>query len=220
MAFGELLVGILFILLLVGGVVLALVLAQKRRKALVELAARLGLSFSPEAEFVPGFREYEAMKPGSRPRVCNQMAGAYKGRDVRCFEFKYTVQQGKSQSTRTRGVVLARVPSSWPRLRIVPESLGYKIMDALGAEDVDFESQEFSDRFWVTSPDRRFAYDAIDPRMMELLLESPLSRWEIAYGLLVAWEDGSWSPDEFQRSLDALVAFLDRVPKHVWEERP
>ncbi|HEX2021923.1 MAG TPA: hypothetical protein VHH36_04375 [Candidatus Thermoplasmatota archaeon] len=208
----------LLFFLLVGAAVVALSiwLAARRRKALVAVAQSLGLSFDPRARGLdPGERRLEALSPGSHPRVANEMRGAFKGRQVRCFDFAYTVQSGKNKTTRHRGVAICEVPRSWPRVCIVPETVGHKIADALGADDIDFESQEFSDRFWVRGDDARFAYDVIDPRMMEYLMEPGVTRWEIREGRLAVWQDRHFRPEEIAPALDRLVGFVERVPAHV-----
>lgn len=216
MARADLLIVLLIVVGLVAFGLLAFLSARERAIRIAQIAARLGLRYQADVRFDRGLRNFEAMSPGNQPRIRNEIAGTYKGRDVRAFDFRYTVQQGKSQSTRTRGVVLASVPVAWPRVRIVPEHFGHKIAHAFGLEEVDFESQEFSDRFWVEASDRRFAYDLIDARMMEFLLAAPHSRWELQEGLLCAYEEGAWKPEEFVGALDAVVAILDCVPRLVW----
>lgn len=180
-------------------------------------AAQLGFTFRAEAGFDPAMRAYRAMADGSEPRIANEMSGTRGGHAIRCFDFVSKVRRDERETLRTRSIVTTSVPSAWPTLTIEPETASDRIREELGRdEDVDFESQEFSDRFWVASPDRRFAYDIISGRMMEHLLASSIVHWEVRDGLLVAWADGAWSPQATPHMIDTVVGFLDRVPRHVW----
>ena len=206
-----------FALVVIGVIAWSIYHAHERRKALEALAQSLGMTFDKTRHRLePTLRDFEAMSLGSDRSRLNELRGRYKERDVRCFDYWCKVQQGKQQSIHTRGIVLVRVPTSWPQLRIVPEHIGHKLADALGADDIDFESQEFSDRFWVRSPDPRFAYDVIHPRMMEYLMEPGLTRWELRGGWLCLWSDSVLSPDETVAALDRATGFVERVPTHVW----
>lgn len=208
---------ILFALGIAAVIALAWWLSHQHRKALAAVAAQLGLEFAPGGRRLDKeLRDFDAMRAGSAPRIVNEMRGRYKERNVRVFDFEYTVQNGKHTSTRHRGVMLCEVPRAWRDLRIVPEHLGHKLLDAVGMDDIDFESQEFSDRFWVRSTDRKFAYDVIDPRMMEFLLAPGPARWEIRDGILCMWGERRWRPADIVPGLDRLVGFVERVPRHVW----
>ena len=57
-----------------------------------------------------------------------------------------------------------------PDLLIRPEGFFDKVAGAFGFDDIDFESEEFSRAFFVKSSDKRFAYDVLHPRMLELLM--------------------------------------------------
>lgn len=55
---------------------------------------------------------------------------------------------------------------------IRPEGIFDKVAGTFGFDDVDFDSAEFSRRFYMTSSDKRFAYDLLYPQMMGFLLET------------------------------------------------
>jgi hypothetical protein len=86
--------------------------------------------------------------------------------------------------------------------------------------DIDFESQEFSDRFLVKCPDRKFAYDVITPQMMAMLLDS--DEWIIearGYDLLLWKGLAEVSPDELRDGIEFAGRFLNLVPEHVRRAR-
>lgn len=196
---------------------LGLWVQHKRRKALEALAQRLGLQYERRSteDLAKRYRSLEACSEGSYPHAVNVLRGVYKGHEIRCFEYRATIKQGKHDRRITRGVAVAALPARFPQVKIVPEHIGHRLAEVVGAEDIDFESDEFSRKFWVRSDDRRFAYGLIDPRMMEWLLELGPSQWEIQDLVLCHWRDSGFRIDEIEGRLDRLVQFIDRIPQHV-----
>lgn len=193
--------------------VIAVVAHMKRRKELEEAARDLGLEFVPDpGRFDRALRAFDAMGAGSNPRWGDMLRGAYRGRPVRCFDFRYSVQQGKSRTTQHVGVILVEVPRHWPRVSVTPETFLHKAADALGMDDLDFESQEFSDRYWVRAEDARFAYALLHPRALELLLEPGVERIEIRDGLMCLWKPGRFGAKELRPALERASRLLDLAP--------
>src|SRR5205085_4299284 len=82
------------------------------------------------------------------------------------YSYKITRSNGKTTSTSTYrfSYLIVKVPfPDTPGLLIRPETLMDKVAGALGFDDIDFESEEFSRRFLVKSPDKKFAYDVVSP---------------------------------------------------------
>ncbi|MCZ6810529.1 MAG: hypothetical protein O7D97_00875, partial [Planctomycetota bacterium] len=98
-----------------------------------------------------------------------------------------------------------------PDLLIRREGMFDKLAGAFGFDDIDFESAEFSKRFYVKSPDKRFAYDVIHPRMMEFLLGGDPPTVDIEAGRCCL-SDGRhhWSPEGFGATLNWVIEFFDR----------
>lgn len=185
----------------------------KRKDSFQALAARLGLSYHESGGRPDRSLPFACLRKGSRRRSRNVLEGTYRGYQVRCFDFLYDVQTGKESRTETVGFACARVPGArWPDLAIQPEHIGHKVIDALGADDIDFESDEFSRKFWVRSDDRKFAYDVIHPRMMGFLLAPGWSRWELTGDGVALWDPGRPQVAHIQGVLDRLVGFLERIP--------
>jgi hypothetical protein len=89
-------------------------------------------------------------------------------------ELTYAVGSGKRRRTMHEAFAVVQVgPFAMPPVEIRPEHAGDTIAAAMGWDDLDFESVEFSRRFHVRSPDKRFAWDLLDPRMMQVMLELP-----------------------------------------------
>ena len=69
---------------------------------------------------------------------------------------------------------------------------------------IEFESIEFNRRFFVSSPNRRWAYDVIHPRTMEFLLGSPPIAIEFGQGTVLACNVSTFSLHE-RETLQAVA---------------
>ena len=188
---------------------------KKRTEALRTIANSLGLSFEKRGgrDLLANVGFLAAMPKGSGGHTRNVFSGQYKGLDVRLFEYVYTTGSGKNKQTHHHEVAWARLPADFPGLTIVPEHLGHKLFDAIGGDDIDFESDEFSRRFWVRCGDRRFAYDVIHGRMMEHLMAAGFDRWHLRGPYLCGWKQQTrLDPHEVQPDLDRLAAFYGLMP--------
>ena len=136
-------------------------------------------------------------------------------------DYRYTVthQTGKNRSTKTYRLsylIIGMPYESVPKLLVRSENFFDKIAGFVGFDDIDFESVEFSRKFHVSSSDKRFAYDLIDPRMMEFLMQSPGPALDMESGWLCL-VDGKrrWDVFEFKARVNWLEQWLQHWPEHV-----
>lgn len=114
--------------------------------------------------------------------------------------------------------LIIELSAAFPDLVIRPESWFEKLAALVGLDDIDFESEEFSRRYYVKSKQREFAYAVIHPQMMEYLLTNVGSLELIGGRLLLSanWNDhtaaGCW------RTLGFAAGFVDRIPAFVWHD--
>jgi hypothetical protein len=199
---------------------LAIRYEKKRREAFEREAARLGLVYERQSsERLPQLYSHVALfNQGFDRRALNVLRGTYRGIDVRLFEFQYKTQthNGKQTQTQTHhvGVAIANLGRQLPKTTIVPETLGHKLWDAVGGDDIDFESDEFSRKFWVKSDDRRAAYDLIHARMMEYLMTPGWTRWGVTTPGVFLSHHGRIRPQDAQAILDRLAGFVELMPGH------
>jgi len=221
-------------LLVIAGIVLVGAVAyfswlaeKKRREAMARLAAELGWSFDPtrDRSHDEEYAHFEIFRRGHSRAAHNTMWGELelKGRrwpaKMGDFTYKVTTSTGKSTSTQTYrfSYLILHMPwSGVPDLLIRREGMFDKIAGALGFDDIDFESAQFSRRFHVSSPDKRFAYDVIDPRMMEFLMTGDPPTVDIE-NTRCCISDGRrrWETVEFRQKLAWITEFLDHWPEHV-----
>ena len=204
---------------------------KQRREALALLANRLGWRYSPRrfSGANDRFRHFSAFQQGHTRFAYNLLMGRFRcdpGGDAIAlpatagdYHYQITTSTGKSTTTHTYqfSFLLLRLPDGVARdLEIRAEHLGDKLMGGLGFDDIDFESAEFSNKFFVKGPDKRFAYDLVHPKMMEFLLGSKPRSIAIRGGYLLL-TDGvrRWKPQGFESQLSWLRQFLAHWPRHL-----
>lgn len=214
--------------------------AQKaRREALARVARDLGMRFSPEPrDWGGGFfsrgapvAPFEVFERGHSRRSWNHLDGELRFRErtlgvtIADYRYKITRNSGKHRSTQTYQLsfLLVRLPfgDRLPGLRVRLEGFGDRIAAAVGFNDIDFESAEFSRRFHVSCGDRRFAYNLIDPRMIEFLLDRRPPQFELGGGLLlVTPADGLelWEPEAIAAACRWTHDFLAHWPEFVMND--
>jgi hypothetical protein len=223
----------ILIVLAVAGLVIAAAVAEhrasrRRQQALAELAGELGLRLDAgrDTSHDDRYGTFEIFRRGHSRAAYNTLSGetALAGRPHRVvmgdFTYKVTSSNGKTTTTTTYrfSYLILHLPlPNVPDLLIRPEHLFDKLGSALGFDDIDFESAEFSRKFFVKSADKRFAYDVVTPAMMEFLLaRRDAGAIDIERGML-ALSDGTrrWTPEQFRERLAFADGFLGLWPEHV-----
>lgn len=212
-------------IIIIGAVVLiafGMVSARKRREAMAALAAQLGYSFTPGRDrgHDDRYRQFSAFRRGRSRYAYNTITGecmiTERRYAIRMGDYHYTTGSGKNRRTHNVSYLLAHLPFPTPGLIIRRENVLDKLGGAIGFDDIDFESEEFSRAFYVKGPNRRFAYDVLDPRMIEFLLGSDPPSIEIDQGVcLILRASGRWRPQQFRHELGWLAAFFEHWPDHV-----
>lgn len=200
---------------------------KKRREGLQALAAELGWEFSQDKDrdHDERFRQFNAFRQGNGRYALNTLWGDVEGRQSQMgdFHFETTSTNEKGETSTTHHhfsyVLIAFPVPGAPPLTVRPEGFFDKIGAAMGFDDIDFESAEFSRKFHVKSPDRKFAYAVIHPQMMEFLLERRGPTFELHSGWCCVTEGaGVWTPEKFRHMLTQAIDYLERFPKHVVDE--
>ncbi len=220
-------------LVVVGVVALIVVLAvvgyisaQKRREAMMALAARLGLRFSPHKDWDLASRYgfLDKLRAGSNRYAFNTLRGSYQGHDVTAFDYHYETHSTDSKGHRQThhhysSVFVLHLPASFPELVIGREGFFSKIAQAFGYDDIDFESHEFSRKFCVRSANKKFAYDVCHTRMMEYLLANDDLTIEIDGDALAITFNSRLSPEHIETNLGRLVMLRSLMPDYLFSGR-
>ncbi|MCA9298074.1 MAG: hypothetical protein KDA28_03350, partial [Phycisphaerales bacterium] len=224
--FAPLLV-VFFVVAAIVAMVYGIKVEQKRRDALRGVAGQLGMQFveGDDRDHDEEYAHFEVFRRGHSRKAFNTIYGMVtvdeRQYSVKMgdFQYKITHNDGKKSTTTTYRLsyLIMELPfPAVPKLMIRGENLFDKIKGFLGADDIDFESAEFSRRFCVTSDDKRFAYDVITARMMEFLLASPRHSLDIEHGRCLLLDGTNrWAPEAFPDRVRWLSRFFDLWPDYL-----
>jgi hypothetical protein len=194
-------------------VVVDVLWASSRRRALAAEARRLGLAFSAKDPFDVLGMPFALIRRSRHTfrEAENVLWGRWRDLEVRVFDYAY--QESEDEWRRFTGTMTA-VPEGWPALVIEPGHLAAS-SSLTGLRSIEFESERFNRTFRVRCADRRFANALIDARMMEWLLGlSDGWGFEIAGPWILGYRDQP-KPREVESVLVTLASFVERIPSVV-----
>jgi len=203
----------IFIIVLVVGYISSL----KRREAMAAVAAKLGLQFMPHKDrYMPKrYRFLDKLRRGRDRYAYNVLSGSYQGHEVLIFDYHYKTGSGKDTHHYYFSFFILQLTASFPELIIVPENIFSKIAQAVGYDDIDFESHEFSRKFCVRSPNKKFAYDVCNARMIEYLLSNTNLSIEIEEMALAISFNSRLAPDKIESNLNRLITIRSLLPDYL-----
>jgi len=214
-------VGVIAVVVVVA--VLAYLSAQKRRQAMMALAARLGLQFDPGKNWALAERYgfLNKLRAGSNRYVFNTLSGNYQSQGVTALDFHYETYSTDSKGHRQThhhyfSCFLLHLPKSFPEVAIAREGFFSKVAQAFGYDDIDFESHEFSRKFCVRSRDKKFAYDFCNARMMEYLLANDDLTIEVDQDTLALTFNSRLDPARIEPNLNRLVTLRSLMPEYLF----
>ena len=224
---GTVVIIVAVVIILLGGFLYVAYLEWKKRiEAMGAMAKELGLDFDhkPDTTVDDRFRQFRIFCKGKHRKATNTLSGSIQlagsDRQILMGDYEYTIETGsgsdkKSKTTNLSYLLLSTPGIDAPEVIIRKEGLFDKIGAAIGFDDIDFESAEFSKKFHVSSDSKRFAWDLIDPRMIEFLLDTESPTIEIDHGWVLFVTGKRWKVEQFSPMLEYGDAFLQRWPDHV-----
>jgi hypothetical protein len=208
------------LIVIVAGALIAYALysAARRRKDLTAWAGRRGLSFSREKvrDMDDRYPQFKCLRRGRSRYALNVMSGTLRGLSVTTFDYRYVTGSGKNRRVHHFSALIAGSPIPLKPLFIRREHALDKVTEFFGWDDIDFESAEFSRKFYVTSPDKRWAYDVIHQQMMEYLLAAPDYSIQFDGGSIIAWKKRRFRIPEFDEACDLIKGMIDRLPEYLY----
>lgn len=214
--------------------------AEERRKQRIadmrSFAQSLDLGFTEQQNpyHDEHYAHFELFRQGFDRNAYNTIFGTIEhdgrtlGVNAGDFTYKtretYTTTDSKGRTrTRTRIVthrfsyfIVELSLRNVPDLLIRREGLFDRIASAFGKNDIDFESAEFSKRYFVKCDDRKFAYDLIHPRMMEFMLQTRPGLIDLENNrICISGGYRTWNAEQFPQTLDWIKQFLEHWPAFV-----
>ncbi len=199
-------------------VVIGYIYNKKRREAMAALAARLGLRFNPRKNrgLARQYRFLDKLRRGSNRYAYNILSGNYQGHEVTLFDYHYQVNSGKHTHHYNFSFFILVLPGSFPELVIDKEGFFSKVAQALGYDDIDFESHEFSRKFCVRSRDKKFAYDVCNGQKIEYLLSNSDMSIEIEGEVMAISFRSRLSPEYTEPNLNRLITVRSLMPEYLF----
>ena len=217
----EVMIVLIVGLLIVGGIISA-INRRKRREAMTALATRLGLTFNPDRDrsLAGQYRFLNKLRSGSNRYAFNVLSGSYQNHNITAFDFHYETHSSNSKGGRQThhhyfSFFILHLPVPCPELTIGPEGFFSKIAQAVGYDDIDFESHEFSRQFCVRSKDKKFAYDVCHARMIEYLLANNDLVLEIENQALALYFSRRLKPELIEPNLSRLIQVRNLLPEYL-----
>lgn len=194
---------------------------KKRREAMAQIAHKLDLNYLEEYSDYKDteYNSFKLFNEGHSRKAYNVIGGKKENCAVDIFDYVYVTGAGKNRQTHYYSVCILIIPQRFKSLYIRRENFFDKIAGVIGFDDIDFESKEFSSKYYVKSDDKKFAYDIIHPQMMEFLLRTPQVPFiEINSRHLAFYVGGKIKPETYIGLYDFASKFYGKTPGYVLDE--
>jgi hypothetical protein len=183
-------------------------LERKRRNDLRDLAASMGLRFSPEGPDVYSLEgtRLELFRLGHSRKAVNMIEVASSGGQIRVFDYRYTTGSGKHSQTHNFTVALIASGGSVPQFDLKPETFMYKIGELVGFKDIDLPAFPlFSEKYRLTGPDEAAVHLFFTPRRAAWFEARPGLRVQGAPGHALLLSNARRLP------VDGWMAFIEEA---------
>jgi hypothetical protein len=219
----PLLIGLAFVGIIVIGGIYSAIATRQRREGLSGLAQRLNLNFIAEADYgLPEqFSFLKEFNQGDNRYAINILSGNYQQQPVQAFDYHYETHTQDKNGRHTEHhwlsfCILTLPAAAFPDLTIRREGFFTKLAEVFGYQAIKFESAEFSKNFCVRSPDKKFAYDVCNARMIEYLLANRDVSMEIENEVIALAFNTRLTVEQFELNLQRLVEIHSRLPGYLF----
>ena len=225
-----------FVVLMIIAIIAAMAQQQKRREAFAAFANRLGFTFyegglemvnSASLSSLFGFSGssersgtefttfFSLFDRGSSRTIRPAIVGFdSQGNEWFLFDYQYTVSNGKSSTTYRFGVVVIRSTIIFPTMSLSPEGFGHAVGKLFGSREMQVESEDFNQRYFIKSSDEKMSLDLLHPVAIEALLNQPTHNWEMSGPFLMLHQSGTIAIEEFEHLMGCVRQFVDLVPTY------
>jgi hypothetical protein len=191
--------------------------SAQRRKELLAWATARGLVFCSGRtdRLEREYPDFSCLQQGHSRYGYNLLQGRWGDRAMLGFDYRYVTGSGKNRQVHQFSAVILDSPVQLQPLLIRPEHLFDKMSAFFGFDDINFESAEFSRRFFVKAANKRWAYDVIHPRAMEFLMAQPPFSIQFDFGRVICYRDRRFAPADFETACRVVTGLLDLLPEYV-----
>ncbi|MFA5055561.1 MAG: hypothetical protein WC562_05240 [Dehalococcoidia bacterium] len=211
------------IAIIIVGVIVKHKKAESRKQELAGWAFSKGLNFNAGRDGSIASYSFKCLQRGDNRYGYNIVEGNLGGRPVRAFDYHYethhTDSKGNRRTTHHYFSAVIVDANLWLKpLFIRSERLFDKLTEFIGFDDIDFESAEFSKKFYVKSPDKKWAYDVLNQATMEFMLQSLQYDIEFFGRHVIAYRNKTFTVGYFEEAINLVNGILDRLPESLIQE--
>lgn len=199
-----------------------------RVEALKLKVRRLGLRFDPKqnqytAKKFHFLDNLDNRRLGSERYTLNKLSGDFRGHPVTLFDYHWIsddkVWWWAPSWNRHMYIsfIVVELSKPFPELTLAREGFFSRIAQAVGFDDIDFESSEFSKRYTVRSRDKKFAYDFCNAQMIDYLLDEPTIAIEIEQYALAVGFDSQYPVNKVEPHLGHLIQIRTLMPNYLFD---
>ena len=217
---------VLFAILVITTIVWGQHQAKQRTEALAALCRRRSWRLLPDhdRDMEGRYLAFTCLQYGSDRYAFNVFEGQSAGRPLCGFDYHYETTSIDSKGNTTThnhyfSALVVDVGLPLTPLVIRPEGFWDKVGALFGADDIDFELEEFSRQFCVRGPDRRWAYDVLQQSTMEFLLGAPRFNIELHGSNIMCHRPSTFEPAEFEAALAVALGIVDRLPNEFQQQQ-
>ena len=219
-------IGIVIVIFIVI-VIYSIISAAKRRKELAAWAGLKGLNYTNTKDYGMDdkYSQFGVLRKGERRYAYNIMSGNWDDLSITAFDYHYETHSRDSKGRRQThhhhfSSVILKSDIPLKPLFIRPEGFFDKITEFFGFDDIDFESAEFSKKFFVKAGDRKWAYDVIHTRTMQYLLDNPTFTIQFDDNSnIIAYRNKKFKVEEFETAADLIKGLLDLMPGYLVKQQ-
>jgi hypothetical protein len=207
--------------LIVALVIWGIIRSRREREAMAALAAELGVRFYAEDpwDLPERYGQFDLFSSGHSKHATNVLAGDADGRSMMAFDYTYKTGSGKDESTYSYQALILGLPVLAPHLSLRDETFLDKMAAWVGHDDINFESAEFSRKYYVKCETPKFAYDIFHARLIEYLLKCGQAPAMEMRGPLLVMHDSPRGPDGIRRMFQIGRQIVQSIPDYVLKER-
>jgi len=208
---------------------------QKRQAELFLISQKNGWVFSiDDPDCMPiKYGYFECMQSDFDVRAGNVISGVVEGYSFNVFDVTYWQPREIEGDLIGLNNINYRLPDKKVReftcivietnlafypLVIRPETMIDKFADKFVGEDIDFESEEFSRSFYVRCADKKFAYDIVNPRTMDMMIKHKGWTVNLAANSLLVTPNKLLPAQGYATAVDFAIRFAEAIPEYITDQ--
>lgn len=209
---------------------------KRRRNKWIQLAAGHGFQYScePNVKLPTLYSDFILFKQGVDKKAFNICLGEEKGYEITAFDYYYTVPSGKDIIAKHHfSVFIFKSQLIFKPIIILNNKMlrELDIFDAIsstisrgekaylsGTDVIYFESEEFNRKYYIKCDNKKYAYDIINPRMVQFLSDISDINIEVQDNSVLFYWNKVIPMSAIESYLTIAHDFFEMIPLYIKKE--